>query len=280
MKGLELKHRISSIKETVKITKAMQLVSASKMYKAEQVHALSCEFMQGIATSIKKILSCDAHNHPYIKGHKGNRSGIIVLSSDKGLCGDFNHVLMKNVEDNIKNKNIGKIFTVGHMAREYFLKKGIEVDHSYGYITQEPHSFDAETIANDMLKLYDSAEFDEIYIIYTSTPVLSKQEVICKKLIPIELDYEKTDNSNLLILPNDNESMTSLLSLYIMAEIYHALCDNSLAVNYKRMVAMQQSTTNGEEIVQNLITEFNHKRQESITTELMDASSSEQGRQL
>ena len=65
-----------------------------------------------------------------------------------------------------------------------------------------------------------------------------------------------------------------------MSEIYHALCDNSLAINYKRMVAMQQSTTNGEEIIEELVMEFNHKRQESITTELMDASSSEQGRKL
>lgn len=280
MKGQELKHRINSIKETVKITKAMQLVSASKMYKAEQVHEMSREFMEGISAAVTKLVSAGSYDHSYLTGREYNRSGIIILSSDKGLCGDFNHVLMKNVEANIRNKNIGKIYTVGHMAREYFQKKGIEVDHSYGYMSQEPHTFDAEAIAEDMMKLYDSGTLDEIYIIYTSNPELSKQEVICKKLIPIEINRDNKEHREIMIEPGNKESLTALLSLYLMSEIYHALCDNSLAINYKRMVAMQQSTTNGEEIIEELVMEFNHKRQESITTELMDASSSEQGRKL
>lgn len=170
------------------------------------------------------------------------------------------------------------MFALGQETREHYEKKGIPLSNFYIHMAQEPHAFDAISVANDMLEMFSSGEYKEVYIVYTRTPAPSAQEPTAKKLLPVLLP-EKAENgtgraavSDAVFEPRTREALDNFLSQYVMAEIYSALADSAMAIHFKRMTSMRQSTENGEELMGELTAKYNHQRQESITGELINAS--------
>ena len=268
MKGLDLKHRMHGARETVKITRAMQLISASKMTKTEKRMESSREFfvsMQRIKNKIGIV------NHPFYKTGDGNKTVFIVVAGDKGLCGDYNHRILEKAEAEILSVETVKVYAIGQYCREYFNKRNIRVSNAYIHSLQEPYTGDAKALTEELIEMFLSGETDKAVIIYTHVPkeMRSGQYVETKTLLPIEC--EETIETEKAILESEKD-ITDILKQYIWAQIYHALCCAGYAVNFKRMTAMQQATTNGEKLVNELNTRYNHLRQESITTELIDAS--------
>lgn len=274
MKGQELKGRIAGIKETVKITKAMEMISASKLHKAQQNFDNAKRYLESIS-SATDLLRTTAGSHPYLVERNGDSSCFIVIAGDKGLCGDYNHLMLGKALAFIEKANTKSIFPIGYMAKDFFKKKGYDMVRTYLHLGQDPIPYDAKLLANEIIKRFESNEFDKVYLAYTDITTLLSHNVVIEQILPLEANSgEKVE-----ILTGE-ESASAMLSHYIIAKIYYALCSSSLAINYKRMVAMQQSTTNGEEIISELVLQYNHKRQESITTELVDASASLQGKRL
>ena len=117
---------------------------------------------------------------------------------------------------------------------------------------------------------------DKVYLAYTEVESLSSHKVVIKRILPIRY----VEQSEIASVITEKNVISNMLNQYVWAAIYYAIASSSLAINYKRMIAMQQSTTNGEEIIDELVLQYNHKRQESITTELVDASTSLQGKRL
>lgn len=274
MKGQELKGRIAGIKETVKITKAMEMISASKLHKAQQTFDNAKRYLESVSNATN-LLTATALSHPYFVNREGNSSCFIVVAGDKGLCGDYNHLILGKALASIEQANTKSIVPIGYIARDFFKKKGYDMVRTYLHLGQDPMPYESRQLANEMIKRFESKEFDKVYIAYTDIKNLLSHSVVIEQLLPIKANLgEKAE-----ILTGE-ESVNTMLSHYIIAKIYYALCSSSLAINYKRMVAMQQSTTNGEEIISELVLQYNHKRQESITTELVDASASLQGKRL
>jgi F-type H+-transporting ATPase subunit gamma len=276
MKGQELKHRISGVNETVKITKAMQMISTSKMHKSQQKFDASKKYLQEVKSGIRLLMTPATSDHPYFNKHDGDKIGYIVISDDKGLCGDYNHVILDTVYKDMQSRNVVKIFTIGHMAKDFFKNKGVEVSKSYLHLMQDPMPDDARIITNDIIERFVEKKIDKIYLAFTEVNTLSDIKITIKKILPVNYVEQKTDT---IILSKDND-ISNMLNQYVWAEVYYALSSASLAVNYKRMISMQQSTTNGEEMIEDLVLQYNHKRQESITTELVDSSASLQGKRL
>ena len=270
----ELKRHISGVEDTVKITRAMQMIATSKLYRARE----KCENSYRYLKELRNILSAAAahesvREHPFLREHKNGKTALFVVAGDKGLCGDFNHRILDFADKFAAEHEVSKIFALGQETREHYEKKGFPLSNFYIHMASEPHAFDAISVANDIVDMFRSGEYKEVYIVYTRTPSPSTQEPTAKRLIPIPLP-EQISTICPVLEPNTRAALDNFLSQYLMAEIYSALADSAMAIHFKRMTSMRQSTENGEELLAELTAQYNHERQESITNELIDASAS------
>ena len=271
----ELKRHISGVEDTIKITRAMQMIATSKLYRARE----KCENSYRYLKELRNILSAAAahesvREHPFLREHKSGKTALFVVAGDKGLCGDFNHRILDFADKFAAEHEVSKIFALGQETREHYEKKGLPLSNSYIHMASEPHAFDAISVANDIVNMFRSGEYKEVYIVYTRTPSPSTQEPTAKRLIPIPLPEHEISTVCPVLEPNTRAALDNFLSQYLMAEIYSALADSAMAIHFKRMTSMRQSTENGEELLAELTAQYNHERQESITNELIDASAS------
>lgn len=271
----ELKRHISGVEDTVKITRAMQMIATSKLYRARE----KCENSYRYLKELRNILSAAAahesvREHPFLREHKNGKTALFVVAGDKGLCGDFNHRILDFADKFAAEHEVSKIFALGQETREHYEKKGFPLSNFYIHMASDPHAFDAISVANDIVNMFRSGEYKEVYIVYTRTPSPSTQEPTAKRLIPIPLPEHEISTVCPVLEPNTRAALDNFLSQYLMAEIYSALADSAMAIHFKRMTSMRQSTENGEELLAELTAQYNHERQESITNELIDASAS------
>ncbi len=276
MKGQELKRRITGVEETVKITKAMQMIATSKMHKVQQLFDAAKLYMQRVNDATTPVMTSFFSDNALLKQRQDDKTAFIVIAGDKGLCGDYNHLILDKALGVMASKNVSKVFPIGYMARDFFKKRNYDMIKTYIHLGLDPIPEDAREIIYDIITRFLSEEFDKVYIAYTDIITVSNHKQVVERLLPIPT-LERQSEPNIL---TGEFSVEAILNQYLLAKIYYALTSSSLAINYKRMVAMQQSTTNGEEIISELKLQYNHKRQESITTALVDASASLQGKRL
>ena len=272
MNTRDIKRRIATVKDTVKITSAMHLIAASKLYKSKKKSECARRYLDQLHYALTEADDQKLTQSPLVRGNGCDKIALIVIAGDKGLCGDCNHRILGMAEEILQTKKVSKIYVVGQETREYFRRRHIPVNSFYIHMANEPHAFDAISVANDMLEFFAKGEYGEIFLLYTATPSYSKITPTMKRLLPIELPAPTGTDS--LFEPHTAESVKNFLSQYVMAEIYSALADSNLAINYKRMLSMQESTKNGEAIIGEFTQEYNHQRQENITSELVTASAS------
>ncbi len=275
MNAHELKSHIEGVRDTVKITRAMQMIATSKLYRAREKCESSYRYLKELKNALSSLSESEAlRAHPFLRSREDGKTALFIAAADKGLCGDFNHRIFEFADSFIEERGADKIFALGQATREHYAKRGIPLSNYYVHMAQEPHAFDAISVANDMLDMFSGGEYKEIYLLYTRTPTPSSQVPTAKKLLPIDLP-ERSDapaGAGNTFEPDTPASYTNFLSQYVMAEIYSALADSAMALLFKRMTSMQQSTENGEKLLSELTARYNHRRQESITNELVDAS--------
>ena len=266
MKGQDIKHRINGARETVKITRAMQLVSASKMSKAERKLEKSGVFLSLMFDVVKKMGKITS---PLAAKREVGKRSYIVIAGDQGLCGDYNHRILDYAAEVVGDDPDAKVYAVGQFVREYFNKKKIHVNNRFLHLMQGVVNEEIRDMAYYLADSFIKGETDEIYIVFTlikgKNP--SRQTPCAVRLFPVEVPVQ-TSEEGILEYPKDEDN---ILKQYIWAYIDFALCSAECAVNYKCMTAMQQATTNGEELVEGLNRQYNHIRQEKITSELMDS---------
>lgn len=266
MKGQDIKHRINGAKETVKITKAMQLVAASKMSKAEKKLDRSGVFLSSMFEVVKKL---GAVTSPLAEKRETGKTGFVVIAGDKGLCGDYNHRVLDYAASEIKAVPDATVYAIGQFTREYFNKLKIKVNNKFLHLMQGALSEEVRDMAYSIAEDFINREVDEVYLIFTliKGKTVSRQQPCKVRLFPVELPEQYTEEGFLEYRKDED----GILKQYIWAYIDFALCSAECAVNYKCMTAMMSATSNGEELVEELNRQYNHIRQEKITGELMDA---------
>ena len=277
MKGQELKRRIVGADETIKITRAMHLIAASKITKVQTKVDSSRTFVHEMKDAVSMLGPITDYKLGNVKNPKAKKVCIIV-SSDKGLCGDYNHKVFAFADEEIKKNGYNEIYAIGQSCREYYLKKKVTVSNAFIYMMQEPFIEDAMRVADVIIKDFIDGKSSRVDIIYTYVEENSKLKnyLVNKQLLPIEPLENQTKKS----LAEEKIEGEYILYQYVWARIYYALCSASLALNGERMVAMQKSTNNGKELKDKLSNEYNHIRQESITNELIDAETAKRGRKI
>ncbi len=289
----DIRRRIKSVKSTSQITKAMQLVAAAKMKKAQDQALAGRDY----ADELNKVLANLKANtgdasHPLLEKREGNKKLMLVISTDKGLCGGLNTNLLKKVrEESDENTHF---VTVGRKLRTALAKSGANLVADFHIHDPVPFA-DARPIARFLTEKFLSREYDIVQVAFTNFVSTLKQDPWVSQLLTIEADtlaekraYEgigkdrihETDTeaavaSDYIYEPSPKAVLSSLLPLYINFQVYQMLVESLASEHSARMVAMKSATDNAEQMVKDLTLEYNKARQAAITAELLEITTAQ-----
>lgn len=275
----EYDKKLNSLNNTAKMTGTMKLVSMSKLYRAHEAQKRAKNYAHKLTDMIQRLAaSVESASHPLLKPRAQARKALIlVISSDKGLCGSFNNSLIKGVRNWLveQKKNYEKIDLSFCGKRGYMaLKHAGEVCQNYEGISANPHFDGATKIGEDISRDFLSGKYDEIYLTYNIFNSPLSQHPTFKKLIPIEGETLVTGGTKLsadyLFEPPREELLDFLIPKYLYFRIYFALLENSAGEHGARMTAMENATKNANEMIDHYTLLRNRARQANITTELIE----------
>ncbi|UCG79413.1 MAG: ATP synthase F1 subunit gamma [Nitrospirota bacterium] len=276
----DIKKRIQAVKNTGKITKAMKMVAAAKLRKAQD----SMMKMRPYADKMRSVLiglseGVERETHPLLAVRPRKTVEVIVMTSDKGLCGAFNANILRaaiKVIDRLKSEGLEvNISTIGRKARDYFKRRSIQTARVWTGLSGKIVYSSAQEVASEVIEGYTSETTDEVILIYNEFRSVIAQKVAQVKLLPIEPPEEDEDTKALaagdyLIEPSEAEILNRLLPKNIEIQIFRALLESQAAEEAARMTAMENATKNTKEMVERLTLQYNKARQAAITAELMD----------
>ena len=279
----DLKKRIKSVKSTQKITKAMKMVAAAKLRKAQENAEKGRPYskkMQNIILNLTRSIS-DPKNAPKLLSGTGNDKTYlcVVLTADRGLCGGFNTNICKLAKTSFKKilneqKNL-KIITVGskgfdQIKREY----GKYVVKKYSFKEKKQITFkEADTVGNEIIRLFNQNEFDKCILFFNNFKNVITQIPQAQQIIPVDNKSTKSQEENFLTYefePDEDEILEDLLPKNISTQVFKAFLENAASEQGSRMTAMDNATRNAGDLVDKLTINYNRSRQASITKELIE----------
>ena len=274
----EIRTKIASVKNTQKITSAMQMVAASKMRKAQEKMSQSRPYSKGLRNIIDHIASSHSEfHHPFMIKRDVKNVGFIVVSTDRGLCGGLNINLFRTVLLKMKEfseQGIGiKVVLLGSKAAGYFNHSNIQVMAQHAGFGDDPQPDKLVGAIKVMTDAFLNGEADEIYLSCNSFKNTMVQTPLVGKLLPLEPNKENESSKrhwDYLYEPEPESILKVVLDRYIMQMVYQAVLENLASEQAARMVAMKAATDNAEALVSDLQLEYNKARQAGITMELND----------
>lgn len=279
----EIQDRMRSIKDTMKITNAMYMVSSSKLQKARRSLKNTEPYFNMIQDSLAKLIDAvpEVGNRFFDKrSHKAKEervAGYLVITADKGLAGSYNHNVIKVAEELVNNEEQDMLFVVGQLGRHYFEKKDIPIDINFRYTAQNPTVNRARHIAAKLLELFENEQLDDLYIIYTEMVNSMTVATKVKKILPLKADnLEVQDNElvdhykNAAFIPDAATVFEQIVPDYLTGFIYGALVESFCSEHNARMMAMQSSTDNASSMLRELSVAYNRARQAAITQEITE----------
>ena len=279
----EIRTRIKSVQQTLKITSAMYLISSANLRKAKGQLDRAAPYFTKIDATIADIL----HRSPELE-HKffdprtdvpeqERKVGYIVVSGDKGLAGAYNHNVLRRAEEYVRQSPHPSLFVVGQVGRSYFLEHGIPIDVEFLYTAQDPNMGRARDMAELMLDLYLDGQLDEVYVLFTKMVSSFQMEPTAHKLLPLDPDvfpeYEKNRDSynrDVVYVPSVKAVMDRLVPGYVKGDLFGALVESYCSEQNARMTAMKSSSDNARAMLQRLNLSFNRARQAAITQEITE----------
>ncbi len=275
----DIKRKITAVQKTRQITRAMNMVAASKFKAAqmrmENFRPYAVKFMEVLNSLALRV---DAKTHPLLAVREPKRIRVICMTSDRGLCGGFNNNLIKATERFLREKKQEgreiELMPVGRKARDFFRKKVKIVDARTDVFSRFDMSL-AVKISGDVIPPFVREEYDELYLLFNEFVNVAVHRPCVVRLFPLpsvgrDDEIEPDKRLDYLYEPSDEALLEKLLPMYVHVLIYRALVETSAGENGARMAAMDNATRNCEELIQSLTLKFNKVRQSAITAELMD----------
>lgn len=285
----EIKERISGINDIMKITNAMYLISSSKLKKARARLDATAPYFDSIQYTIHHILKhTEEFSHPYFDNGRDKPEdekvcGYIIVTGDKGMCGAYNHNIIRLAEQELaKHKNTA-VFSIGSIGRAYFQRLQWEVDTDFLYTAQDPAPFRARRIAETVTEHFLSGRLDEVYVIYTRLEKAAEVPTVTK-LFPLEReDFADNDppeerHRTARFEPSPQAVMDTLVPNYTKGFIYGVLTEAFCAEQNSRMTAMDSATTSARDMIAQLTLDYNRARQAAITQEITEIVSGSRAR--
>lgn len=281
----EIRSRIKSIQDIMKITNAMYLISSSKLKKAKKSLAETEPYFQKLQTTIHEILLCapeavyTAFDERKDIKDEDKKRGYIVITADKGLAGAYNHNIIKLAEEQLKRGKNNYLFTIGQVGRRYFTKKKVTVDVEFLYTAQNPTLHRARVITGTIIELYRKKELDEVYIVYTDMVTPMKSEARMLQVLPLKKEnFEHAPvregiADTAVFSPSAEKVMSKVVPNYIKGLIFGALVEAFSSEQNERMMAMDAATSSAKGMISELSLLYNRARQASITQEITEIAS-------
>ncbi|BBM48099.1 ATP synthase F1, gamma subunit [Leptotrichia wadei] len=280
----EIKERIDSVKNTSQITNAMNIVSSTKFKRFQVLTLKSRSYARAVNEAFDNLVASLTGNKFVIFDGKPEvkRVGIIVMTSDRGLCGSFNSNTFRRLESMKKEfQKEGKevsVITIGRKAKEYCKNRDINVDSEYTQMIPETMFETGKKISEDVVQFYLNDFYDEVYMIYSKFVSAIEYNIQVEKLLPIE-KKEGLPTKEYIFEPSEEEVLNSFVPQVLNIKLYQSLLENSASEHSARMSAMKQANDNASEMIKNLEVQYNRERQGQITqelTEIISGSSSVQ----
>lgn len=280
----EIRSRMRSIEQTLKITNAMYLISSAKVKKARKQLAEVEPYFDRLARTVLDIFRHSPDlKHRYIEGHHKPkdecRTGFVVITGDKGLAGAYNHNVLKLAEEYLGHKKDPTLFLIGQMGRHYFEKKNITIDGEFMYTAQDPNLERAREISETLLDLYEQNALDEVYLVFTHSFSAMRMEPEIIKLLPLDRamlsarrGLSEADRYRDVVRyePSPEAVLDVLVPGVLKGYLFAALVESFCSEQNSRMAAMDSASDSARDMLKRLSLEFNRARQGAITQEITE----------
>ncbi|WCH22815.1 F0F1 ATP synthase subunit gamma [Aeromonas salmonicida] len=275
----EIRNKIGSVKNTQKITGAMEMVAASKMRRAQERMSASRPYAETMRKVIGHIAQGNLeYKHPYLMEREVKRVGYIVVSTDRGLCGGLNINLFKAALNDMKQWSVKgakvDLALIGNKASSFFERHGAKVQAHVAGLGDNPSVNDLIGSVKVMLKAYDNGEIDRLYLVYNKFVNTMVQQPRVDQLLPLPVTEDsklaKKHHWDYIYEPDPKQLLDTLLIRYVESQVYQGVVENLASEQAARMVAMQAATDNAGNLINDLQLVYNKARQASITQELTE----------
>lgn len=281
----DIKGRIKSVTNIQQITKAMKMVAAARLRKAEEKANGSRPYAEKIGELLRRASSVTplGFTSPLLRTGEVKKVGYLVISADKGLAGAYNSNVMKQVMQEIsgKDRSTYALYVCGKQGRNYLKFRGYDLDSYHFGFSDKPSAQDSIDVAKEMVDYFVKEEVDEVYVIYTRFITALRQQVKMEKILPVENPTagagQKEAENELVIeeepyifLPDATTVLSKLLPEYVQVQVYNAMLQSAASELGSRMAAMSAATDNATERIADLNLTYNKARQAQVTNEISE----------
>ena len=278
-----IRRRISGVKNTAQITRAMKMVATARLRRAQE----NMEKARPYSWKLREVIThlaarTDPQNHPLLQVRDPERVGIVTVTSDRGLCGSFNMNICRRTQQVMGEfpDREAQLFTLGKKGNEFFRKRGVNIYRYYPGVFQDLEFSQATSIGGEIVDNYVHGDFDRIFLVYNEFKNVAQQRVICEQLLPLKPLEELTVISHAvdyIYEPDVRGVLDGLLPLDVNIQVWRVMLESFAAEQAARMTAMENATENAEELVEELTLQFNKARQAAITKELLEIVTGAEG---
>jgi F-type H+-transporting ATPase subunit gamma len=278
----EIRDRIASVKNTQQITKAMKMVAAARLRKAQERVIATRPYASTLANVVAKLAGSDSESNKYLKSVDNPvRILMIIIGSDRGLCGGFNNNLFRYIEDRLKSEFTTQIdngsldlICVGRKANDHFRKRNYNVVEAYNGFFDKIEFESSANIMRNAAKAFEDSKYDAVYIGFNEFKSVIAQNRKLEQVMPINLDLltGQTDDygTDYIFEPSSKDILESIIPLHLNTQMWKAVLESNASEQGARMAAMDNATENASEIMRQLKLKYNQARQAAITTEISE----------
>lgn len=280
----EIRNHIQSVRDTRKITNAMYMISSAKLRKVKSELDRTRPYFDALKTEIKRIFRYNNNgisslyfyptdNEPKLEG----TYACLVITADKGMAGPYNHNVIKSAMEMLEEHPDTKLYVVGEVGRQYFIKRSIPIERSFLYPAKDPTLRRAREITGMLLEKFAAREFQKIYIIYTDMKSSLVAEPVVFRLLPFHRtefsgDAAEKEKVRFEFSPSIEKVLDNIIPGYVCGFIYSALVDSFCSEQNARMTAMDSASRNADKMLKELTMHYNRVRQAAITQEITEVA--------
>ena len=273
----EIKRRIQSVKNTQQITKAMKLVAASKLRKAQQAILEARPYAIKMMDVLNHLAArCNSDLHPLLDVREGNRHLLLIITSDKGLCGGFNGSIIRKTANYLKEngQNENSLMIAGKKGNDIFRNRPVTITEEIIGWSKDFDYLKAQSIGENLAEMFAKKKIDKVFMVYNEFKSVMQQEVVVEQLLPVlpeKLAHkEDTFVVDYIYEPDEEAILDQLLKRYMTVEVYRAFLESTASEHGARMTAMDSASRNAGKMIGELTLTYNQARQAYITKELIE----------
>jgi F-type H+-transporting ATPase subunit gamma len=274
---IDIRRRIRSVKNTQQITKAMKMVSAAKLRRAQERALASRPYAEMMRRVLSNVASAAAGNEaaaqlPLLQVREEKRIQLVVVSSDRGLAGAFNANLFRRAQRFIDERGNAELAVevIGRKARDYFRRRNFRITGEHLDIIDRPTIEQGREIAGKLIEAYSKAEVDAVYIAVNEFKSVMTPDIVLRKILPVEVPEGEGEPIDYIYEQPPEELLSALLPRYVEMSIYRAMLESNSAEHAARMTAMDTASSNAGDVIQDLTLNLNRVRQAAITREIIE----------